>query len=92
MKPLNSAIDEYLEYCQFRKRLDPKTLKSYKIDLWQYKLFCPDIHDYASKSTVDSFITDLHKQYKPKTVKRKIASLKAFFQAGHTLQRSQTSP
>ena len=89
MKPLNSAIDEYLEYCQFRKRLDPKTLKSYKIDLWQYKLFCPDIHDYASKSTVDSFITNLHKQYKPKTVKRKIASLKAFF---HYLEYKELVP
>ncbi len=32
-----------------------------------------------SKKTVDQFITALHKQYKPKTVKRKIACLKAFF-------------
>ena len=29
--------------------------------------------------TVDSFITQLHRQYKTKTIKRKIASLKAFF-------------
>lgn len=28
---------------------------------------------------MDDFITNLHKQYKPKTVRRKIASLKAFF-------------
>ena len=28
---------------------------------------------------MDQYITNLHKQYKPKTVKRKIASLKAFF-------------
>lgn len=32
------------------------------------------------KNSVDQFITHLHKQYKPKSVKRKIASLKAFFQ------------
>jgi len=30
-------------------------------------------------TTVDKYITDLQKQYEPKTVKRKTASLKAFF-------------
>lgn len=34
---------------------------------------------FLSKNTLDCFITTLHKQYKPKTIKRKIASLKAFF-------------
>ena len=79
MNTLNSYIAEYVEYCEYRKRLDSKTLKAYKIDLKQYKDFCTDISDCFSRSTVDNFITNLHKQYKPKTVKRKIASLKAFF-------------
>ena len=64
---------------EYRKRLDSKTLKAYRIDLKQYEIFCEDISDYSSKNIVDSFITHLHRQYKPKTVKRKIASLKAFF-------------
>ncbi len=79
MNTLNNHIAEYLEYCEYRKRLNAKTLKAYRIDLKQYELFCANITDYASRNTVDSFITDQHKQYKPKTVKRKIASLKAFF-------------
>jgi len=79
MDTLNNQIAEYLEYCEYRKRLNTKTLKAYRIDLKQYEHFCSDITDYTSKNTVDRFITDLHKQYKPKTVKRKIASLKAFF-------------
>lgn len=79
MNTLKAYITEYVEYCEYRKRLDSKTLKAYKIDLKQFELFCPDVPDCFSKNIVDVFITNLHKQYKPKTVKRKIASLKAFF-------------
>ncbi len=79
MNTVTNYIAEYLEYCQYRKRLNAKTLKAYRIDLNQFERFCSDTVDYASKNAVDKFITDLHKQYKPKTAKRKIASLKAFF-------------
>lgn len=78
MNTLNEYIEEYIEYCKFRKRLDPKTLKAYCIDLKQYVDFSSGL-SYLSKNTLDQFITTMHKQYKPKTVKRKIASLKAFF-------------
>lgn len=79
MNTLNCYIVEYMEYCKYRKRLDAKTLKAYRIDLKQYENFCAGLADGFSKNAVDDFITGLHKQYKPKTVKRKIASLKAFF-------------
>ena len=79
MNNLNNYIGEYLEFCRYRKRLDPKTLKAYRIDLGQYESFCSSSYEFFSKNTVDHFITNLHKQYRPKTVKRKIASLKAFF-------------
>lgn len=79
MNALNNYIADYIEYCEYRKRLDSKTLKAYKIDLRQFEDFCTDLSDCFAKSVVDNFITNLHKQYKPKTVKRKIASLKAFF-------------
>ena len=79
MNTLKTYVTEYIEYCEYRKHLDSKTLKAYRIDLKQYEDFCTDLSDFFSKSIVDKFITKLHKQYKPKTVKRKIASLKAFF-------------
>ena len=79
MNTLKSYISEYIEYCEYRKRLDSKTLKAYKIDLKQFEIFCTDLSDCFAKNVVDDFITNLHKQYRPKTVKRKIASLKAFF-------------
>ena len=79
MKSLNKNIAEYIEYCAYRKRLDSKTLKAYRIDLNQYTTFCARGKDCFGKRTVDDFIIGLHRRYKPKTVRRKIASLKAFF-------------
>lgn len=79
MNTLNNYITQYIEHCQYRKRLDYKTLKAYQIDLKQYAGSCPSMKNALSKEVVDRYIINLHKQYKPKTVKRKIASLKAFF-------------
>ena len=79
MNKINEHIEIYLEYCKYRKRLDYKTLKAYRIDLKLYACYTNAFEDFFSKNILDSYLTILHKQYKPKTVKRKIASLKAFF-------------
>ena len=79
MNTLNNYVAKYIEYCEYRKRLDQKTLKAYRIDLKQYADYLPDNLEFYAKDNLDEYITHLHKQYKPKTVKRKIASLKAFF-------------
>lgn len=80
MNSLNNEIKEYLIYCDTQKRLDEKTLKAYKIDLTQFlnKYNSYVITDISSQ-ILEEYIANLHKTYKPKTVKRKIASLKAFF-------------
>ncbi|MBQ8527222.1 MAG: tyrosine-type recombinase/integrase [Lachnospiraceae bacterium] len=79
MKILNDYVVEYLEHCRYRKRLDAKTIKAYSIDLKQYCNFSSELPFCISPDMLERYITDLHKQFKPKTVKRKIASLKAFF-------------
>ena len=79
MQTLNHLIQKYLEHCKFKKRLDNKTIKAYRIDLMQYASFCAACMNWESKTILDDFIINLHKDYKPKTIKRKIASLKAFF-------------
>ena len=33
---LEDKLAAYLEYCEYRKQLDKKTLKAYRIDLRQY--------------------------------------------------------
>lgn len=80
MDTVNTCIKNYLDYCHSQKRLDEKTLKAYRIDLRQ---FCEqnadtNITEITSK-ILEQHIARLHEQYKPKTAKRKIASVKAFF-------------
>ncbi len=80
MNNLDNQISNYLEYCQYQKRLDDKSLKAYRIDLRQFSQqhMATTILDITS-DILEKYITILNKTYKPKTVKRKIASIKAFF-------------
>lgn len=83
MQGQNDLVQEYLSYCECQKRLDKKTLKAYRIDLRQFE---ETVRDEFSDSVVSISAKGLgivfgiwHKAYKPKTVKRKIASIKAFY-------------
>lgn len=80
MNNLQALIENYLKYCSTQKRLDEKTLKAYRIDLRQFleQTSAFDIADITPE-VLEAYIGELHKKYKPKTVKRKIASLKALF-------------
>lgn len=80
MKTTNSIIKNYLIYCKTQKRLDEKTLKAYRIDLTQFSAFLenPNINT-ITVSTIESYIAYLNQNFKPKTAKRKIASIKALF-------------
>lgn len=79
MKKLDKLQKDYLKYCKTIKKLDPKTLKAYQIDLTQFQTFVLTQSDFTDKSTINEFISSLHEKYQPKTTKRKIAALKAFF-------------
>lgn len=82
MNNLYILTAKYLEYCKYRKGLNKKTLKAYKTDLTQYLDYLElisAIQDGLERSSVDSYITRLHTAFKPKSAKRKTASLKAFF-------------
>lgn len=77
---LSDLTETYLSFCESRKNLDPKTTKSYSIDLKQYSAFLEDYSlDWNDKKSIEKFIEFMHSKFKPKSVKRKIASLKAFF-------------
>jgi len=77
---LDSHINNYLLFCKSQKCLDSKTLKAYRIDLMQFSDSLNDIFiNDASLEALENFISFLHETYKPKTAKRKIATIKAFF-------------
>lgn len=80
MSSPNNFINNYLDFCQFQRGLDLKTLKAYRIDLFQFEeLICQSEISAISANVLENYILELHKLYKPKTVKRKIAVVKAFF-------------
>lgn len=80
MSNLEITMEAYLTFCQDQKRLDRKTMKAYRIDLKQFseQITVTEILE-ITPNILENFITSLHQKYQPKTVKRKIASLKAFF-------------
>ena len=74
MKNLFKYVPDFIDYCEFRKTLNSKTIKAYSTDLNQLftHIQCLD------KTSICKYISFLHQKYKPKTCRRKIATLKAF--------------
>lgn len=79
MPQLENWIKNYLEYGRYQKNLNEKTLKAYQIDLAQFLEYLQKTDMQLNRFNLSNFITELHKKYKPKSAKRKVASLKAFF-------------
>lgn len=78
MENLNTIVSKYLDFCKHNKNLTNKTLKSYSIDLKQFNNFVMQNESELSKDAINKYIAHLQMNYKIKTVKRKIASAKAF--------------
>ena len=80
MNDIQLHINKYLDYCSQQKRLDQKTIKAYRIDLDQFSNYISETQlTDITQDTLELYISYLHQNYQPKTVKRKIASLKAMF-------------
>lgn len=78
MQNLQHRISRYLLDCKYQKGLDPKTIKAYGIDLAQFSVLMEQEHLDLTRESIMVYISDLHHKYKPKTIRRKIASVKAF--------------
>ena len=80
MNTLFTIVENYLTYCEMQKGLDPKTLKAYRTDLGQFISFCNNTNiPSISRSDIEKYIGYLHQNFKPKTAKRKLASIKSFY-------------
>ena len=83
MNTLLADINDFLKHCTYEKNLSTKTIKSYRIDLTQLMNFLIK-NDLATQTEL---ITKVElRQYleelsslKPKSIKRKTASIKAMF-------------
>src|SRR5436305_1298125 len=86
---LQEAVSQFLFHCQYEKNLSPKTLKAYSIDLRQFRerLTGPsgEVEITAvDKAALRDHIQSLFSGNAEKTIKRKVATVKAFF---HHLER-----
>lgn len=80
MNTLLAMTENYLNYCKTQKRLANKTLKAYHTDLNQFASFFNNYTtDSISITDIEKYIGYLHENFKPKTAKRKLASIKVFF-------------
>jgi integrase/recombinase XerD len=77
MTTLKQTIENYLTYCAHQRKLSAKSIKAYAIDLEQLRRHTAS-ETIPVKAELSAFITHLHKTFLPRTVKRKIASIRAF--------------
>lgn len=80
---LQTAIEWFLFHCEYEKRLNPKTLQAYTSDLKQMLDFMEreaSVHQVGqvTPDVIRGYLKGLA-SYKAKTIKRKMASAKAFF-------------
>ena len=83
MKTIEDAIQAFIFHCNYEKKLSPKTIKAYSTDCAQFNLFVKKLNginliNEIDKEVLKSFFF-YSKELKPKTLKRKIATLKAMF-------------
>ena len=71
-------VNQYLTVCQFQKKLDQKTVKAYRVDLYQFIHYFETHRLKLCKDALSAYISFLNQNYKPRSAKRKIASVKAF--------------
>ena len=77
MQSLISLIANYMEMAEFIKKLSPNTIKAYQIDLKQFAAFTQNT--LADGDTIKRYIMHLNQRFAPRSVKRKIASVRAFY-------------
>lgn len=84
MLSTKQAINDFLSHCQYEKNLSSQTVKFYAIDLRQFTDFLsqqqpsPNQINEIDKTHLKSYLKELSR-WKPKTIKRKIATIKALF-------------
>lgn len=83
MQALSSQIANYLETGQYEKQLSPDTIKACHIDLQQFSYFTKGV--WADKDMLDRYIKYLNQNFAPRSVKRKIVSVQAFY---HVMEMS----
>lgn len=81
---LAGAISQFLLHCRHEKNLNSKTLKAYATDLRQMHEFLDRGRDLGTvaligKAEIRGYIRHLHASLAPRSLKRKVATMKSLF-------------
>lgn len=79
MENISELITQYLFVCQKQRRLSEKTIKAYRIDLTQFAVFLGEHPAQKERDIVASYVVAMNQTLKPRSVKRKAASIRAFY-------------
>lgn len=84
MENFEKIIDDFLFHCRVEKNLSPHTLKAYELDLKQFSRHLSAEEQISGIEEIDkrilrAYLQHLLEKNKIKTVKRKVATLKALF-------------
>lgn len=90
MSMLDEQVRHYLRTCEFEKKLSPDTLKAYRIDLAQFSAFCKD--SIVDKTMLGQYAAHLNQHFAPRSVKRKLASVRAFYSSLEEQESIEESP
>lgn len=77
MQILSALISDYLETGKYEKHLSPDTIKAYRIDLRQFLDFTGG--EWADRNMLNQYIKYLNQHFAPRSTKRKLASVRAFY-------------
>ena len=77
MQTLSQSINQYLEMCEYERNLSPDTIKAYRIDLRQFAEFTK--LEWTDRDLLNQYIKHLNQNFAPRSVKRKLASVRAFY-------------
>lgn len=90
MKSLPDSIEEYLKAAKYERKLSPDTIKAYRIDLWQFSEFTNG--EWPERELLSTYIKHLNCNFAPRSVKRKLASVRAFYHELEIQEAVQENP
>lgn len=87
---LSQHVNWYLEMVELEKRLSPHTIRAYRIDLSQFIIFLNGRE--VTNELLSQYIKYLNVHFSPRSIKRKLASLHAFYQELESTERLEFNP